>query len=127
MGSWSFFIESIAIKTIRYPYEVEDVDDEKAAGKYSKREVFYSLDEVDRDDWVADMTWIAYRLSGHRRKFMAKLARLLMSTSQHQCLLQIDHKPAKKLLCLLAEELILSADHENKTLAVSIPEGLLDL
>ena len=26
-----------------------------------------------------------------------------------------------------AEELILSADHENKTLAVSIPEGLLDL
>lgn len=39
-------------------------------------------------------------------------------------LLQIDHN-GEELLLPAAEELILSADHENKTLAVSIPEGLL--
>ena len=41
-------------------------------------------------------------------------------------LLQIDHN-GEELLLPAAEELILSADHENKTLAVSVPEGLLDL
>jgi 16S rRNA processing protein RimM len=40
--------------------------------------------------------------------------------------LQIDHN-GEELLLPAAEELILSADHENKTLAVSVPEGLLDL
>ena len=50
-----------------------------------------------------------------------------MSTSlPSMSFLQIDHN-GEELLLPAAEELILSADHENKTLAVSVPEGLLDL
>ena len=38
-----------------------------------------------------------------------------------------ENHNGEELLLPAAEELILSADHENKTLAVSVPEGLLDL
>ena len=49
-----------------------------------------------------------------------------LSDGSTNVLLQIDHN-GEELLLPAAEELILSADHENKTLAVSVPEGLLDL
>ena len=40
--------------------------------------------------------------------------------------MQIDHH-GNELLLPAVEELITAADHENKTLRVSVPEGLLDL
>ena len=67
MGSWShFFIEEYRYKTDTVILlKLKNVDDEKAAREFSNREVFYSLDEVDRDDLVGDMTWdsfIGYRV-----------------------------------------------------------------
>lgn len=74
------------------------------------------------------MTWIALSVKlGHRRTSWQKLAEITdVDESTINVLLQIDHN-GEELLLPAAEELILSADHENKTLAVSIPEGLLDL
>ena len=75
-----FFIEEYRYKTDTVILlKLKNVDDEKAAREFSNREVFYSLDEVDRDDLVGDMTWDSF--IGYR-DIMAKLARLLMSTSQ---------------------------------------------
>ena len=114
-----FFIEEYRYKTDTVILlKLKNVDDEKAAREFSNREVFYSLDEVDRDDLVGDMTWdsfIGYRVIDEHH-----------GESTINVLLQIDHN-GEELLLPAAEELILSADHENKTLAVSIPEGLLDL
>ena len=53
-----FFIEEYRYKTDTVILlKLKNVDDEKAAREFSNREVFYSLDEVDRDDLVEDMTW----------------------------------------------------------------------
>ena len=61
-----FFIEEYRYKTDTVILlKLKNVDDEKAAREFSNREVFYSLDEVDRDDLVGDMTWdsfIGYRV-----------------------------------------------------------------
>ena len=110
-----FFIEEYRYKTDTVILlKLKNVDDEKAAREFSNREVFYSLDEVDRDDLVGDMTWDSF--IGYR----------VIDESTINVLLQSDHN-GEELLLPAAEELILSADHENKTLAVSVPEGLLDL
>ena len=89
--------------------------------------LLYSLDEVDRDDLVGDMTWdsfIGYRVIDEHHGEIGEITDVDESTIN--VLLQIDHN-GEELLLPAAEELILSADHENKTLAVSVPEGLLDL
>ena len=93
------------------------MDDEKAAREFSNREVFYSLDEVDRDDLVGDMTWdsfIGYRVIDEHHGEIGEITDVDESTIN--VLLQIDHN-GEELLLPAAEELILSADHENKTLA----------
>lgn len=123
-----FFIEEYRYKTDTVILlKLKNVDDEKAAREFSNREVFYSLDEVDRDDLVGDMTWdsfIGYRVIDEHHGEIGEITDVDESTIN--VLLQIDHN-GEELLLPAAEELILSADHENKTLAVSIPEGLLDL
>ena len=56
-----FFIEEYRYKTDTVILlKLKNVDDEKAAREFSNREVFYSLDEVDRDDLVGDMTWDSF-------------------------------------------------------------------
>lgn len=122
-----FFIEEYRYKTDTVILlKLKNVNDEKAAREFSNREVFYSLDEVDEDDLVGDMTWdsfIGYRVIDEHHGEIGEITDVDESTIN--VLLQIDHN-GEELLLPAAEELILSADHENKTLTVSIPEGLLD-
>ena len=107
--------------------KLKNVDDEKAAREFSNREVFYPLDEVDEDDLVGDMTWdsfIGYTVVDETYGEIGEVTDVDESTIN--VLLQIDHN-GEELLLPAVEELILSADHENKKLVVSIPDGLLDL
>lgn len=98
-----FFIEEYRYKTDTVILlKLKNVDDEKAAREFSNREVFYSLDEVDRDDLVGDMTWdsfIGYRVID--RTSWQKLARLLMSTSQPSMSFCRSTITAKNCCCLL--------------------------
>lgn len=123
-----FFIEEYRYKTDTVILlKLKNVDDERAAREFSNREVFYALDEVDEDDLVGDMTWdsfIGYRVIDEKQGEIGAITDVDESTIN--VLLQIDHN-GEELLLPAAEELILSADHENKILTVSVPEGLLDL
>ena len=107
-----FFIEEYRYKTDTVILlKLKNVDDEKAAREFSNR----------------DMTWdsfIGYRVIDEHHGEIGEITDVDESTIN--VLLQIDHN-GEELLLPAAEELILSADHENKTLAVSVPEGLLDL
>ena len=73
--------------------------------------------------WTWD-SFIGYRVIDEHHGEIGEITDVDESTIN--VLLQIDHN-GEELLLPAAEELILSADHENKTLAVSVPEGLLDL
>lgn len=124
-----FFVESFRYKTDTVVLlKLKNVEDERAAREFSSREVFYSLDEVDDDDdLVGDITWdsfIGYTVSDQKRGMLGPITDVDETTIN--VLLQIDYR-GEEILLPAAEELILSADHENKTLTVSLPEGLLDL
>lgn len=123
-----FFIEEYRYKTDTVMLvKLENVDDERAAREFANREVFYLLDAVDGDDLVGDMSWdsfIGYTVTDDKHGELGKITDVDETTIN--VLLQIDHN-GEEILLPAAEELILSADHDNKTLQVSIPEGLLDL
>lgn len=123
-----FFIEEYRYKTDTVMLvKLENVNDEKAAREFTNREVFFLLDAVDEDDLVGDMSWdsfIGYTVTDQKHGELGKITDVDETTIN--VLLQIDHN-GEDILLPAAEELILTADHENKTLQVSIPEGLLDL
>ncbi|MBO5226036.1 MAG: 16S rRNA processing protein RimM [Parabacteroides sp.] len=123
-----FFIEEYRYKTDTVILvKLKNVDDEKAAREFSNREVFYSLDEVDEEDLVGEMTWdsfIGYQVIDEVQGKIGEITDVDESTIN--VLLQIDRE-GEEVLLPAVEELILSADHENKRLIVSLPEGLLDL
>ncbi|WP_459189022.1 ribosome maturation factor RimM [Parabacteroides sp. APC149_11_2_Y6] len=122
-----FFVEDYRYKTDNVILlKLKNVDDEQAAREFSNREVFYPLDKME-DDLIGDITWdsfIGYQVIDEALGELGAITDVDESTIN--VLLQIDHK-GKEILLPAAEELILSADHENKTLTVSVPEGLLDL
>lgn len=123
-----FFIEEYRYKSDSVILvKLVNVDDEKTAREFSNREVYYSLDEVDEEDLVGEMTWdsfIGYRVEDETIGEIGEIVNVDESTMN--VLLQIDYK-GEELLLPAAEELILSADYENRKLVVSVPEGLLDL
>ena len=103
------------------------MNDEKSAREFTNREAFFLLDAVDEEDLVGDMTWdsfIGYTVIDEHHGELGKITDVDETTIN--VLLQIDHN-GEELLLPAAEELITSADHDNKTLQVSVPEGLLDL
>lgn len=76
------------------------MDDEKAAREFSNREVFYSLDEVDRDDLVGDMTWdsfIGYRVIDEHHGEIGEITDVDESTINVLCRSTIT---AKSCCCL---------------------------
>lgn len=123
-----FFIEEYRYKTDTVILlKLENVDDERSAREFVNKEVFYPLDAVDEDDLVGDMTWdsfIGYTVTDEQLGELGPVTAVDETTIN--VLLQIDHN-GEELLLPAAEELILAADHENKRLTVSLPEGLLDL
>ena len=120
-----FFVEEYRYKTDTVILlKLENVNDEKAAREFTNREAFFLLDAVDEDDLVGDMTWdsfIGYTVIDEHHGELGKITDVDETTIN--VLLQIG----EELLLPAAEELITSADHDNKTLQVSVPEGLLDL
>lgn len=123
-----FFVEEFRYKTDTVVLlKLKNVDDERVAREFSNREVFYSLDGMDDDDLIGDMTWdsfIGYTVTDVKHGDLGTITDVDETTMN--VLLQIDHQ-GEEILLPAVEELILSADHENKKLTVSVPEGLLDL
>ena len=97
-----FFIEEYRYKTDTVILlKLKNVDDEKAAREFSNREVFYSLDEVDRDDLVGDMTWdsfIGYRVIDEHH---GEIGEITDSTSQPSMSFCRSTITAKNCCCLL--------------------------
>ena len=123
-----FFVEDFRYKTDTVTLvKLEDVNSEADARMFVNKEVFYPLDAVDEDDLVGDMTWdsfIGYTVIEEKLGILGKITDVDESTIN--VLLSVDHE-GEELLIPAAEELITDADHEARTLTVSLPDGLLEL
>lgn len=123
-----FFVEDYRYKSDTITLvKLEDVDSEQDARMFVNKEVFYPLDAVDEEDLVGEMTWdsfIGYTVFDEQHGLLGKITEVDESTLN--VLLNIDHD-GEDLLIPAAEELITDADHEARTLTVSLPEGLLEI
>lgn len=123
-----FFVEDYRYKSDTITLvKLEDVNTEQDARMFVNKEVFYPLDAVDEEDLVGEMTWdsfIGYTVFDERHGLLGKITEVDESTLN--VLLNIDHD-GEDLLIPAAEELITDADHEARTLTVSLPEGLLEI
>ncbi len=124
-----FFIEEYRYKSDTVMLvKLEGVDNEKSAREFSGREVFFPLKYVeDEDCLVGDMSWdgfVGYTVVDERHGTLGRITDVDDTTLN--VLFQIDHG-GSELLLPAAEELIVSVSHDDKTLRVSVPEGLLNL
>ena len=107
--------------------KLEDVNSEEDARMFVGKEVFYPLDAVDEEDLVGDMTWdsfIGYTVTDVQKGYLGEITDVDETTKT--VLLRVDHK-GEELLIPAVEELITEADHEARSLTVSLPEGLIEL
>jgi 16S rRNA processing protein RimM len=125
-----FFIEEYRSKTPSVMLvKLETVDSEKAVREFSHREVYGLLQDTEeekphtesRGGW-ADFT--GYTVADTIHGSLGAITAIDESTAN--ILLQIDYKN-RTLLIPAVGEWIVSADHENKRLNLSVPDGLLDL
>ena len=123
-----FFVEDFRYKTDTVVLvKLEDVNSEEDARMFVGKEVFYPLDAVDEEDLVGDMTWdsfIGYTVTDVQKGYLGEITDVDETTIN--VLLRVDHK-GEELLIPAVEELITEADHEARSLTVSLPEGLIEL
>lgn len=125
-----FFIDSYRFKTDDSLFiKLEDVDDDVAAEKFVKFEVYLdkkqvghlSTDEVNHYSWVA---FIGYEVFDQNGSLVGKIVDVDESTMN--TLLSIDHQ-GQEVLIPIQEELLEWIDDTKKQMQVRIPEGLLSL
>ncbi|MDR2918003.1 MAG: ribosome maturation factor RimM [Tannerella sp.] len=124
-----FFIDTLRSKKNASVVLVkfENVDNELAAKKFSNKAAYCPL-EIMRDYSPEDAgSWdffIGYCVAD---RLMGELGEVTeVDESTINTLFKINYQ-GKELLVPMAEELIVSVDHENRQLTVSLPEGLIDL
>ncbi len=112
-----FFVEDFRYKTDTVVLvKLEDVNSEEDARMF-----------VGKEDLVGDMTWdsfIGYTVTDVCKGYLGEITDVDETTIN--VLLRVDHK-GEELLIPAVEELIPEADHEARSLTVSLPEGLIEL
>lgn len=122
-----FFIEDWRTKSENVVLlKLEDVDDEAEARQFVNKEVYCNIEEVETEV-LDEMEWdnfIGYTVIDEKLGRLGEIEAVDESTVN--VLLQIAYQD-RELLIPAADELITDVDHEEKTLTVNIPEGLLEL
>lgn len=123
-----FFIESYRYKgSSVILLKLEYVNTEEVAREFVNLDVYYPLDAMEESDIIGEVTWdnfIGYTVTDIKYGLLGNITQVEDSTVN--VLFQIDHR-GEPLLMPAVEELITDVDHQNRTLTVSLPEGLLDL
>jgi len=124
-----FFIEEYRYKSENVILvKLENIDSDEAVREFTNRDVFYPLDEMgEENDLIGDITWdsfIGFQVTDEKHGPLGMITGVDESTMN--VLLQI-RQDDKEILIPAVEEIITAADHTEKQLTVSVPEGLLDL
>ncbi|MCC8095393.1 MAG: ribosome maturation factor RimM [Tannerellaceae bacterium] len=124
-----FFIEEYRYKSDTVILvKLENINSDQAAREFTNRDVFYPLDEMDEEnDLIGDITWdslVGYQVTDEKHGDLGTITDVDESTIN--VLLHIRQEE-KEILVPAVEEIIVAADHTDKRITVSVPEGLLDL
>ena len=124
-----FFIEEYRYKTDSVVLlKLENVDDEQAARQLANRDVFYPLAKVDEAERIMEIGWeylIGFRIIGKEGTEIGRITNVDDSTAN--VLLQVMDAAGRERLLPVVEAWITSLDDKNRTVVMTLPDGLLDL
>lgn len=124
-----FFIETLRSKKSASVVlvKLENVNDELAAKKFSNKTAYCTLESMG--DYLPEemQSWNSFTGYCLEDRKLGELGEVTdVDESTLNILFKVDYQ-GKELLVPVADEIILSVDHENRRLLVSLPEGLIDI
>lgn len=120
-----YFIENIRKKGEDELFlKLEGVDSKEAATKFLRREVWLNEEEIQSHTQKNNpIAWVGYNILD-RGKDLGPILEIIEQPHQVLCRLEID---TKEVLLPINEQTLEKVDHKNKTVLLSLPEGLLDV
>ena len=122
-----FFVESFRYKSNAVILvKLDGVDSETAAKSFVNREVFYPADRLQEPS-ADDLTWqhfTGYMLADKAQGDIGVITHVDETTIN--TLFTVDCQ-GKELLTPVADELVVSIDHERRRIVLALPEGVLGI
>lgn len=120
-----YFIENIRKKGADELYlKLEGIDSKESATKFLRREVWLDEEEIPTHTGKNNpISWVGFRILD-KGKDLGPIREIIEQPHQILCRLEID---AKEVLIPINEQTLDKVDHKNKTVLLSLPDGLLDV
>ncbi len=120
-----YFIENIRKKGAdELHLKLEGIDSKEAATKFLRREVWLNEEEIQTHTQKNNpIGWVGYRILD-QGKDLGPILEVIEQPHQVLCRIEID---TKEVLIPLNEQTLNKVDHKNKTVLLSLPDGLLDV
>ncbi|HEX3766853.1 MAG TPA: 16S rRNA processing protein RimM [Puia sp.] len=120
-----YFIENIRKKGADELYlKLEGIDNKESATKFLRREVWLDEEEILTHTHKNNpISWVGYRILDEGKN-LGPILEVIEQPHQVLCRLEIN---AKEVLIPINEQTLNKVDHKNKTVLLSLPDGLLDV
>lgn len=121
-----FFVEYIQIRGDKAVIKFEDIDDAPAAEQLKSKGLYLPLSALPELD---EGQFYYHEIEGYQvldEQLGAIGTATTVVTTAMQDLLVVDHK-GTEVLVPINDEVVIRADHENRSLHIHMPDGLLDI
>lgn len=120
-----YFVETVRKKGEDELYiKLEGIDSKEAVSKYLRKEVWMREEEVQshtqKDNPIG---WVGYRVVDQGRD-LGSVLEIIEQPHQVLCRLEID---SKEVLIPINEQTLVQIDHKQKSLMLTLPDGLLEV
>ena len=120
-----YFIENIRKKGDSELFlKLEGIDSKEAATKFIRREVWLNEEEIQTHTQKNNpIGWVGYKILD-QGKDLGPILEVIEQPHQILCRIEIDNK---EVLIPINEQTLGKVDHKNKTVLLTLPDGLLEV
>ena len=104
--------------------KLEGIDSKETATKFVRREIWLNEEEIQTHNHKNNpIGWVGYRILDQGND-LGPILEVIEQPHQVLCRIEID---TKEVLIPLNEQTLNKVDHKNKTVLLTLPDGLLDI
>ena len=104
--------------------KLEGIDSKETATKFVRREIWLNEEEIQTHNHKNNpIGWVGYRILDQGND-LGPILEVIEQPHQILCRIEID---AKEVLIPLNEQTLNKVDHKNKTVLLTLPDGLIDI
>ena len=120
-----YFIEHIRKKADNeLQLKLEGIDSKESATKFLRRQVWLKEEEIQsHTDKSNPIGWVGYKIFDQGKE-LGPIIEVIEQPHQILCRIEIDHK---EVLIPINEQTLNKVDHKNKTVLLTLPDGLLEI